>query len=126
MEWGYFGPERPWRLVAFTAAPNTLNPDQTSYLYTNIPASQAPAAEIARLYRLREWLEVFYRQAKSELGWHDWQIRRDQAIIRHWQLVFCAYSFVLLHGLLEDNSQKKAPPLDVLFAHRASLVTALG
>jgi hypothetical protein len=95
LEWGYFGPERPWRLVTFTADSTTLKPDQTSYLYTNMPASQAPAAEIAHLYSLREWIEVFYRQAKGELGWHDWQIRDAQAIVRHWQLVFCAYSFVL-------------------------------
>lgn len=130
LEWGYFGPERPWRLVAFTADPTTLNPDQTSYLYTNIPASQAPAAEIARLYSLREWIEVFYRQAKGELGWHDWQIRQGQAIVRHWQFVFCAYSFVLLHGLTQDAAQKNysttfPTALDDLFAHRASLVTSL-
>lgn len=129
LEWGYFGPERPWRLVAFTADPTTLKPDQTSYLYTNMPASQAPAAEIACLYSLREWIEVFYRQAKGELGWHDWQIRDAQAIVRHWQLVFCAYSFVLLHGLTQPASQKKGTPfpdpLDGLFAHRARLATSL-
>jgi len=130
LEWGYFGPERPWRLVAFTDDPTTLASDQTSYLYTNIPASQVPAAEIAVLYSFREWIEVFYRQAKGELGWHDWQIRQDQAIVRHWQLVFCAYTFVLVHGLLHADTQKNngtvyPTALDDLFAHRASLATPM-
>ena len=130
LEWGYFGPERPWRLVALTADSLTLDPDQTSYLYTNIPASQAAAAEIARLYTLREWIEVFYRQAKGELGWHDWQIRDGKAIVRHWHLVLCAYTFVLLHGLSHAASQKNnstvfPATLDGLFARRAGLVTSL-
>ena len=130
LEWGYFGPERPWRLVAFTADPMTLDPDQTSYLYTNIPASKVSAPEIAQLYSLREWIEVFYRQAKGELGWHDWQIRDGQAIVRHWHLVLCAYTFVLLHGLTQAASQKNNPTtfpttLDDLFARRAGLVASL-
>jgi len=130
LEWGYFGPEKPWRLVAFTADPTTLDADQTAYLYTTIPASQADATEIAGLYSLREWIEVFYRQAKGELGWHEWQIRQAQAIVRHWQLVLCAYSFVLLHGVSQAAAQKNnsaagSTALDDLFAHRARLASPL-
>ena len=130
LDWGYFGPERPWRLVVLTADPTTLDPDQTSYLYTNIPASQAAAAEIARLYTLREWIEVFYRQAKGELGWHDWQIRGATAIVRHWYLALCAYTFVLLHGLTQEAAQKNSATffpaaLDDLFARRAGLAASL-
>ena len=66
-----------------------------------------PTHEIARLCCLREWIEVFYRQAKGELDWHDWQVRQDRAILRHWYLIFGAYTFVLLHGLAQAPAQKK-------------------
>ena len=34
-----------------------------------------------------------YKQLKQELGWGDFMVRADQAIRRHWHLVFCAFSF---------------------------------
>jgi SRSO17 transposase len=108
--WGYFGPEQAWRLVVLTPDPTTLSAEQTSYLYTNIPASQALPSQIARLYTLREWIEVFYRQVKGELGWHDWQVRQDRAILRHWHLILCAYTLVLVHGLRQSTAQKNAKP----------------
>jgi SRSO17 transposase len=130
LTWGHFGPEQPWRLVVSTPDPLTLSAEQTTYLYTALPASQVPPAEIARLYCLRAWIEVFYRQAKGELGWHDWQVRQDRAILRHWHLIFCAYTFVLLHGLSHSAAQKNdeppaSTPLDGLLTLRASLAAAL-
>ena len=55
----------------------------------------APAdlAEIVRRYGLRHWVEQGYKQLKQELGWADFMVRADQAIRRHWSLVFCACSF---------------------------------
>jgi hypothetical protein len=39
------------------------------------------------------WVEQSYKQVKHALGFSDYQVRSDHAIRRHWQLVFCAFSF---------------------------------
>jgi SRSO17 transposase len=102
--YGSYGPDKPVRVVVATTDPATLPPLTTWYLATNLPrpgsphadeASFAPAdlAEIVRLYGLRNWVEQGYKQLKQELGWADFMVRSDQAIRRHWHLVFCAFSF---------------------------------
>jgi len=55
----------------------------------------APAdlREVIRLYGLRNWVEQSYKQTRQELGWADFMVRDDRAIRRHWQLVYCAFSF---------------------------------
>ena len=45
------------------------------------------------MYGLRMWVEQSYKQVKHVLGWSDYQVRSDIAIRRHWQLVFCAFTF---------------------------------
>ena len=37
-----------------------------------------------RLYGLRQWVEQSYKQTKYALGWHEYQVRSDRAIRRHW------------------------------------------
>ena len=92
------------RVVVATTDPATLPPLTTWYLATNLPHPDAPLAdeapfapadlaEIVRLYGLRNWVEQGYKQLKQELGWADFMVRADQAIRRHWHLVFCAFSF---------------------------------
>jgi hypothetical protein len=87
-----------------TRAPASLLDLATWYLTTNLPApsceqepqSDLPAADLAkvvRLYDLRMWVEQGYKQVKHRLGWSDYQVRSDLAIGRHWQLVFCAFTF---------------------------------
>jgi hypothetical protein len=107
LAWGAWGTDRATRLVAFTSDRTTLPAESTAYLHPNIPLTTATAGEIARLYSLREWIEVFYKQAKNELGWADWQMRQPRAVLRHWYLVFCAYSLTLLHGLAAPPSKKR-------------------
>jgi hypothetical protein len=102
--YGPYGPDRARRVVAATTDPATLPPLTTWYLATNLPQPDAPRAdespfvpadlaEIVRLYGLRNWVEQGYKQLKQELGWADFMVRADQAIRRHWYLVFCAFSF---------------------------------
>ena len=104
VRFGPYGPDRALRVVVATTDPATLPPLTTWYLATNLPrpgtphAHEAPfppadLAEIVRLYGLRNWVEQGYKQLKQELGWADFMVRSDQAIRRHWQLVFCAFSF---------------------------------
>lgn len=109
---GPYGPEKPQRLVIATTDPSTLPELTTWFLTTNLPApgskraeegeletrcyrAQEPAdlAEVVRLYGLRVWVEQSYKQVKGHLGWAEYQVRKDLAIRRHWQLICCAFSF---------------------------------
>lgn len=71
---------------------------------TNLPLKNKPRAtkgprvgaavdEVVRLYRLRNWVEQSYKQVKTTLGWAEYQVRSSRAILRHWSLVFCAFTF---------------------------------
>jgi len=52
---------------------------------------------VVRLYGLRMWVEQSYKHVKHALGWSQYQVRSDQAMRRHWQLVCCAFSFCWYH-----------------------------
>jgi SRSO17 transposase len=104
VETGPYGPDRVQRAVVVTTDPAVLPDLATWYLVTNLPASEtaraqasphAPAdlAELVRLYGLRMWVEQSYKQVTHSLGWSDYQVRSDQAIRRHWELVCCAFAF---------------------------------
>jgi hypothetical protein len=99
-----YGPQESVRLVAVTTDPATLPANSSWYLTTNLPTpgsnraqnselSPADLEEVVRLYGLRMWVARTYKQVKGELGFSDFQVRSDGAIRRHWQLVFCAFSF---------------------------------
>ncbi len=99
-----YGPKESVRLVAVSTDPATLPANSSWYLTTNLPAPETPRAEqspleaasleeVVRLYGLRMWVEQSYKQVKHELGYSDFQVRSDRAIRRHWQMVFCAFSF---------------------------------
>src|SRR5215217_510531 len=99
-----FSVEKDRRLVVATTDPATL-PSRTSwYLATNLPAPGSSRAdhgdleaanlrEVVRLYALRNWIEQSYKQVKNALGWAHYQVRKDIAIRRHWQMVCCAFTF---------------------------------
>jgi SRSO17 transposase len=55
---------------------------------------------------LRMWVEQSYKQIKHALGWSQYQVRSDQALRRHWQLVCCAFSFCWYHA--SHSSANKA------------------
>jgi hypothetical protein len=101
---GYGPEEESVRLVAVSTDPSTLPANSSWYLTTNLPTpgsnraqkselSPANLEEVVRLYGLRMWVEQSYKQVKGELGFSDFQVRSDRAMRRHWQLVFCAFSF---------------------------------
>ena len=100
---GPYGPRRGERAVVATTDPMTLPELSTWYLVTNLPATnksaakgprvRAPLAEVVRLYGLRAWVEQSYKQVKTTLGWAQYQVRSSRAIQRHWNLVYCAFSF---------------------------------
>lgn len=105
---GPYGPGNTERAAVATTDPATLPDLTTWYLVTNLPAPTggvesatnfppADLQEIVRLYGLRSWVEQSYKHVKHALGWSQYQVRSDQAIRRHWQLVCCAFSFCWYH-----------------------------
>jgi hypothetical protein len=105
VEAGPYGPQRARRALVVSSDPERLPRLGTWYLNTNLPhpdseregpgelLAPASVAELVRLYGLRMWVEQSYKHIKHALGWSDYQVRTDTAIRRHWQLVFCAFSF---------------------------------
>ena len=114
-----YGPTQPVRLIVATLDPARLKPESTWYLVTSLPLGEASAEQVYDLYRLRDWIEHYYKPAKHELGWADYQMRPERAIVRHWQLVMLAFTFSLLVGAL-PQSPAGAPSTDSAPAVSAS------
>ena len=67
---------------------------EIDYFLSNAPKETATASWIAVEYSSRNWIEVFYREAKGWLGMAEYQVRSKRTIYRHWMLVFLAFSFI--------------------------------
>jgi hypothetical protein len=106
-----YGPTRHTRLIAATADPTVLTAESTWFMATNLSVAEVDAAEVYRIYRLRDWIEHYYKPVKHELGWADFQVRSEKAIVRHWQLVMLAFTFSLLTAA-PTGQAAKAPPGD--------------
>jgi len=70
-----------------------------SYLITNVTPEKATCEWIIKTYSQRNWVEVFYREAKGWLGLREYQTRSIKSLHRHLILVFCAYSFIIWQQL---------------------------
>jgi SRSO17 transposase len=120
---GPYGPAKTERAIVATTDPENLPDLSTWYLVTNLPApSEHPGSEppfppaslqeVIRLYGLRMWVEQSYKHVKHALGWSQYQVRSDQALRRHWQLVWCAFSFCWYHAshpMASPTQEAKAP-----------------
>ncbi len=69
------------------------------YFITNFNESVVTPEWIVKTYSQRNWVEVFYREAKGWLGLKEYQTRGKRSLDRHLILVFCAYTFILWHKL---------------------------
>ena len=87
-----YGPTCGIRLVAATLDPSKLDPDNTWYLATSLSRSDASTDQVYEIYRLRDWIEQYYKPAKHKLGWADDQMRPEHAIVRHWHLAMLAFT----------------------------------
>ncbi|HEX4714707.1 MAG TPA: transposase [Ktedonobacteraceae bacterium] len=117
-----FGPDKPERVVIATTDPVTLPDLSTFYLITNLPVpgsqraqgsefAAASVEEVVRLYGLRMWVEESYKQVKHALGWSEYQVRSDQAMRRHWQLVCCAFAFCWYHHAHAPTAEPSTVPI---------------
>ncbi len=80
-------------------APFFEDADDIDYLITNVEPELVTEQWIVDTYSQRNWVEVFYREAKGWLGLKEYQVRGEKSIKRHFILVYCAYTFILWHKL---------------------------
>jgi SRSO17 transposase len=73
--------------------------EDIDYFITNVEASLVTPQWVVDTYSERNWVEVFYREAKGWLGLKEYQVRERKSLKRHFILVFCAYTFILWHKL---------------------------
>lgn len=104
-----YGPTRGTRLIAASAEPTVLKAESTWFMATNLSVAEADAAQVYRIYRLRDWIEHYYKPIKHELDWADFQVRSEKAIVRHWQLVMLAFTFSLLAAAPTGQAEEASP-----------------
>lgn len=71
------------------------------YFITNVQAEKVTSQWVVETYSQRNWVEVFYREAKGWLGLREYQVREKESLLRHFILVFCAYTFILWENYRE-------------------------
>jgi len=91
--------EGPRWIVIQLNASTCLAATEVDYFLSNAPAQQVSAEWMAQTYSQRNWVEVFYREAKGWFGLSEYQVRDAKSMKRHWVLVFTAYTFILWHQL---------------------------
>ena len=72
---------------------------EIDYLVTNEKPEKITADWIVKKYGERNWIEVFYREVKGWLGLSEYQVRNKKSLMKHFLLVFCAYTFIQYHRL---------------------------
>jgi SRSO17 transposase len=80
-------------------APVFEEAEDIDYLITNVEGEIVTKQWIVETYAARNWVEVFYREAKGWLGLREYQVREKKSLERHFVLVFCAYTFILWQRL---------------------------
>ena len=94
-------------------APAFEKAEDIDYLITNVEGEKVTEEWIVETYGQRNWVEVFYREAKGWLGLSEYQVREKKSLERHFILVFCAYTFILWHKLTGGLRRRWAnKPLD--------------
>lgn len=80
-------------------APTFTQATDVDYFLTNVDPKIVTPEWIVSTYSQRNWVEVFYREAKGWLGLKEYQVRHKRSLLRHFILVYCAYTFILWHRL---------------------------
>ena len=81
---------------------------EIDYLITNESHEKATAEWIVSQYSGRNWIEVFYREIKGWLGLSQYQLRNKNSLMKHFILVFCAYTFIQWHRLTGGDRRRWA------------------
>ncbi len=101
------------KIAIVMSAPVFEEAEDIDYLITNVEGEIVTPQWIVETYSVRNWVEVFYREAKGWLGLSEYQVREKKSLSRHFILVFCAYTFILWHKLTGGLRRRWAnKPLD--------------
>ena len=107
-------------------APTWEEATEVDYLITNAPREKVSAEWMVKTYSERNWIEVFYREAKGWLGLKEYQVRDAKSLKRHWILILISYSFVLWHRLTGGwRRQWATKPLKTFGEAMAAFRTAM-
>ena len=103
-----FGKRGRIRYYQLTTDPQTLPPESTWYILTNLEGDIRTA--VGNTYGLRTWIEYGFKHAKNELGWADYRVTDYAEIERWWEIVFSAYLLVSFHCPAFHLSEQEALP----------------
>ena len=96
------------------------------YFITNVCSEKVTGEWLVETYSKRNWVEVFYREAKGWLGLKEYQVRDKRSLLRHFILVFCAYTFILWHKLTGGLQRRWAnQPLNTFTEANKAFRTAM-
>ncbi len=73
---------------------------EIDYLITNEEDNKVTGEWMVKTFSKRNYLEKFYREAKGWLGLKEYQMRKKKSLIRHFILVFTAYTFIIYQQLM--------------------------
>jgi uncharacterized GH25 family protein len=73
---------------------------EIDYLITNSQGEGVTGEWIVKTFSNRNYIEKFYREAKGWLGLKEYQMRKKESLIRHFILVFTAYTFIIYQQLM--------------------------
>jgi hypothetical protein len=111
------------RVIAIQLNAATFNEaDEVDYYITNQSQEIATGEWIVKAYSERNWVEVFYRDAKGWLGITEYEVRDEQSMYRHWIPVFAAHSLIQYQQLTGGLRRWSVEPLvtfhDALTAYK--------
>lgn len=90
--------ERTIAIVMNASSPESAT--EIDYLITNAQGDKVTGEWIVKTFSLRNYIEKFYREAKGWLGLKEYQMRKKERLVRHFILVFTAYTFIIYQQLM--------------------------
>ncbi len=90
------GTRQPIRYYQITTDPQTLPPETTGDLMTNLPGTIEQS--VGNTFGLRTGIDYGFKHAKDDLGWADYRVTNSAASARWWELVMSAYTLVSLQS----------------------------
>ena len=73
---------------------------KVDYLITNKSDKTVTGEWIVTTFCQRNYIQKFYREVKGWLGLKEYQVRNKSSLIRHFILVFVAYTFIIYQQLM--------------------------
>ena len=84
--------ERTIAIVMNASSPESAT--EIDYLITNSQGDKVTGEWIVKTFSQRNYIKKFYREAKGWLGLKEYQMRKKERLLRHFILVFTAYTFM--------------------------------